>query len=319
MTRIILYSEPMRPRSACALLPVALAAVAGGLAGCSGATPAERGGRLDVVASFYPLQYVAQRVAGAAATVTALTKPGAEPHDLELTARQVARASKADLIVYLGGFQPSVDAAAAQVPDRAFDVRRAARLDLTYTPIEEGERASGRTGPDDPHFWLDPLRLAGVADALAARLGSAQPLRATTFTANAAALRLDLARLDREFRRGLARCANSDLVTSHNSFGYLAQRYGLRQVGITGLTPEQEPSPQVLADVTALVRARHVRTIYYEPLVSPAIAQAVAGEAGARVRVLDPIEALTGDSAGRDYLAVMRSNLVSLREGQPCR
>jgi zinc transport system substrate-binding protein len=295
------------------------------LAGCGGdsdsAAPGQPAGsqpKLNLVVSFYPLQYMAERVAGEKATVTSLTKPGAEPHDLEVTPQDVAALTEADLVVYLSGFQSSVDDAVAQMTDRAFDAREKANLNLTYTPIEEGEEQTEKAGAVDPHFWLDPTRLAGVADGFAARLGSVDAQDAALFTANAAELRADLQALDAAFSSGLAGCTSRDLVTSHNAFGYLAQRYKLRQVGITGLTPEQEPTPRRLAGVTAFVRQNKVRTIYYETLVSPAVAEAVAGETGARTEVLDPLEGLNSESRGADYLEVMRSDLANLEQGQLC-
>lgn len=295
------------------------------LAGCGGVSgpgkPAAGvdDGELRLVASFYPLQWAAEQVAGNGAAVTSLTKPGAEPHDLELAPQDVATAADADLVVYLKGFQPAVDAAVAQEGGaRALDVSKVADLNLTYTPIEEGEQHSDEAGATDPHFWLDPVRLAAVADALADRLARLDPARASQYRTNARVLRDKLEELDTEFRDGLSDCATTDLVTSHNAFGYLAQRYGLTQVGITGLTPEDEPKPSDLAAVTAFVRMHKVRTIYYETLVSPAIAETVAAETGARTAVLDPIEGLTDDSQGSDYLEVMRANLASIRKGQPC-
>ena len=294
------------------------------LAACSPAPsgPAAGGpvhGKLNVVASFYPLEYIAQRIGGPQVRLTSLTKPGAEPHDLELSPKDVARLSTADLVVYLKGFQPSVDAAvAAEAPNRALDASTLANLDLTYTPIEAGRQVTQAAGSTDPHFWLDPIRLRTVATALAARMEQIDPAQRATFAANAAALSTDLTTLDTQYRTGLAHCANNDLITSHNAFGYLAQRYGLRQVGITGLVPEAEPSARELADVTTFVRAHHVQTIYYETLVSPAIADTVARETGARTEVLDPIEGLNSLSQGKDYLAVMRANLANLRRGQGC-
>ena len=291
-------------------------------AGCasSGADAgAGPGDRLGVVASFYPLQYVAQRVGGDRVSVTSLTKPGAEPHDLELTPQDVAAVSDARLVVYLGGFQPAVDeAVAAQAADTSFDAAPAADLDLTYTPIEEGQEVKGAAGATDPHFWLDPRRLSRVSAALEKHLAAVDPAGADAYRTNLAALQQDLDALDSDLRTGLASCTNRDLVTSHNAFGYLAQRYGLRQVGITGLTPEAEPDPAELADVTQFVRRHHVRTIYYETLVSPAIARTVAAETGAATAVLDPIEGLNDESQGDDYLAVMRANLANLQQGQPC-
>lgn len=300
---------------------VVTALLAGGLAACGGGSGsgAAGGEGLHVVTSFYPLQYAVQRVLGDAGTVDNLTKPGAEPHDLELTARQVARVSGARLVVYLKGFQPSVDqAVASEAANRSLDVSGAADLSLTYTPIEAGQANARQTGSVDPHFWLDPLRLAAVGDAIAAELRRVDPAHAAAFTANAAGLRRDLQTLDAEYRTGLRSCADPDLVTSHNAFGYLAQRYGLRQVGITGLTPDQEPNVTELARVTAFVKDNHVRTIYYETLVSPKIADTVAAETGARTEVLDPIEGLNDTSQGKDYFQVMRANLRNLRNGQPC-
>ncbi len=276
------------------------------------------GGVIDVLASFYPLQYVVQQVGGDRVSVANLTPAGAEPHDVELTADDTARVQDADLVVYLGGFAPAVDEAigSTDAGGRVLDVSTAARLDQTYSPIDEGEQSGGTKA--DPHFWLDPTRLADVADDVAARLTAIDATAAATFEANAATLRNRLTELDGEFRDGLASCSNTNIVTSHNAFGYLADRYGLTQVGITGLVPDAEPSPQALADVTDFVRDNGVTTIYFETLVSPDIAETVASETGVHTAVLDPIEGVTDDSAGVDYFEVMRSNLATLRSGQGC-
>lgn len=293
-----------------------LAACAGSSAGDAGAD----GGQLQVVASFYPLQWATQQIVGGATQVGSLTKPGAEPHDLELTPRDVAGVSDADLVVYLKGFQPAVDDAVAQEGgDHALDLSGPADLSLTYTPIEGGQQQAGEAGATDPHFWLDPLRFAAATRSIAGRLESLDPAHAARYQRNERALLSTLSALDREFRTGLSACANTDLVTSHNAFGYLAQRYHLTQVGITGLTPDEEPRSADLAAVTRFVRSHHVRTIYYETLVSHAIATTVAAETGTTTQVLDPIEGRSDASQGRDYLAIMRANLANLRSGQGCR
>jgi zinc transport system substrate-binding protein len=287
------------------------------LSGCGSpaAGTASGGGsdaKLQISASFYPLQYVTARIAGDRAVVSSLTPPGAEPHDLELTPKDVARISDADLVVYLGGFQPAVDdAVSTEAKDHAENVAPAADLDRTVT--EQGE-GSGT----DPHFWLDPQRLTAVSTQIEQRLARIDPAGAAGYRANLTSLTADLTTLDAEFRAGLAHCANKDLVTSHQAFGYLAERYGMTQVGISSLSPDAEPNPAVLARVADFVRKNHVRTIYYETLISPAIANAVAGETGARTDVLDPIEGITNKSEGRDYFSIMRANLKNLQEGQPC-
>ncbi len=304
------------PRSAVLLATVALAA---GLVSCSdGASEGSTGegtpgGAVGVVAAFYPLQFVVDQVGGEFVSVANLTPAGTEPHDLELTPRDAASLQDAQLVVYLAGFSPAVDEAVASMAGtRAFDVAADARLDLTADA--HADEPSGV----DPHFWLDPLRLADVADATALRLSELDPDHAAVFAANAAALRDALEALDGEFADGLSACADTNLVTSHEAFGYLAARYGFEQVGITGLTPEDEPSPATLAEIADFVRANSVTTIYYETLVDPAIAETLAAETGATAAVLDPLEGLSDASAGSDYFEVMRSNLANLRTGQRC-
>jgi zinc transport system substrate-binding protein len=277
-----------------------------------------------VVTSFYPIQFVTQQIAGTGLPVTALTKPGAEPHDLELAPQDVAGLTKARLVIYADGFQPAVDEAMAQVdPSRVLDVADAASL--TLAPTEDGHDHSGESEDEhaehassDPHFWLDPQRYAAVAKAVAARLATDDPARAATYTANAEALAAKLTALDGEFTQGLASCDSKVLVTSHAAFGYLAQRYGLEQHGISGVSPEAEPSAAGLKEISDLVRNEGVTTIYQETLVEPKFAQTVATSTGAKLSTLDPIEGITTESAGKDYFEVMRSNLTALQQGLGC-
>lgn len=302
--------------------PVLALLLVTGLAGCGSDDSGDQNASsspLQVEASFYPLQWMAEQIGGDAVSVKNLAPPGAEPHDLELTPQDVARVQDADAVVYLKGFQPAVDEAVAEVDgQRAFDAAEATQLNLTFTPIEEGEQHDDEAGSVDPHFWLDPTKFAEVGEKFAAFLGQLDPDNAAAFTTNASTFRKQLTDLDDEIEAGLATCENKDLVTSHNAFGYLAARYGLTQVGITGLTPEAEPSPADVAAVTDFVRDNNVRTIYFETLVSPDVAKTVADEADAQTAVLDPLEGLTDASEGNDYLSVMRANLENIKKGQPC-
>ena len=308
------------------LLVVALVAALV-LAGCGDARPARREGPPVVVASFYPLQFVTARITGR--EVLSLTQPGAEPHDLELRPRDLATAHDADVLVYLRGFQPAVDDVADRLGDRAFDVAPAATLE----PVQPGGDAHGDEHGDehgdahgdehgdehlDPHFWLDPVRLSAVAQSVADQLARADPAGAAGYVQRAAALRDDLADLDEAFRSGLARCASRNLVTSHAAFGYLARRYDLEQVSVSGIDPAAEPSSGDLARLARFVRDNAVRTVYTETLANPALARTVASAGGAGVAVLDPVEGLTDESPGRDYLEVMRADLATLRQGQGC-
>ncbi|MGC5021888.1 metal ABC transporter substrate-binding protein [Micromonospora sp. DT47] len=307
-------------------LPRVLAAAAallalGGATACSTGAGADPD-RVDVVAAFYPLQFVAERVGGDAVTVTNLAKPGAEPHDLELNPGQVGQVSEAELVVYLKGFQPAVDEAVDQnAAKRAFDVTTVQPLqDAAHGGHQhEGEagHAEEESGGKDPHLWLDPTRLATVADKLAERLGEVDPDRAADYTSRATALRGELEKLDTEYAAGLKTCQRREIVVSHTAFGYLTERYRLEQVGITGLTPDTEPSPQRLAEVAREAREHQASTIFFETLVSPKVAETIAAEVGAKTAVLDPIEGLSGDRGG-DYLSVMRANLATLRTALGC-
>jgi len=300
------------------------------LAGCGDAARSADDG-LTVVAGFYPLEWAAERVGGDRIEVSSLTPPGAEAHDLELTPQEVGAVSEADLLVYLEGFQPALDeAAGAEAGDSAWDAGTAADL-VAGDSAHEGEGEDAHEGEEDapegeegdpeavdPHFWLDPTRLAAVGDALAGRLTELDPDGAATYEENAAALRADLEALDTEIRDALAGCTVGTLVTAHDAFGYLAARYGLEVVGISGLSPSQEPDPAQLAEISTLVRERGVTTVYTETLVDHDVAETVAEEAGVATVVLDPLEGLTDESAGSDYLEVMRANLGTLQQGQSC-
>jgi zinc transport system substrate-binding protein len=296
------------------LLVVAALAV-GVLTGCgTGHGDPAQPERLQVVTAFYPLQYAAQQIGDGHVDVVGLTKPGGEPHDLELTPRQVGRVATADVVVYERGFQPAVDAAVdREARHTALDVSPSARLEA-----HSGVQTTGHTGLD-PHFWLDPLRYADVGDAIAEALAAKDPAHAGDYRDGAKRFRTTMTGIDADFRTGLAQCAHRELVTSHAAFGYLAERYGLHQEGISGLDPEAEPDPATLARIVAHIRATGATTVYAETLVSPEVARTLARETGATVAVLDPIEGITSESAGPDYPGVMRANLSTLRTGQGCR
>ncbi len=259
-------------------------------------------GRPTVVTSFYPLQFVAEQVAGDHERVVNLTHPGMEPHDLELTVGQTADLVDADVVVYQRGFQPSVDTAVAQNhPAHVVDAARVARL--------RGQ---------DPHFWLDPTRLSRVAAAFEKQMAAADPGHASDYRRNLAALQRRLADLDRAFRRGLATCAQRTIVVSHQAFDYLGRRYGLHVVDINGLSPDAEPSPDHIRQLQDLIRSDGITTVFTEALGSPVLARTLAGDLGIRAAVLDPIEGLTAATSNQDYLSLMRRNLAALRKANHC-
>jgi zinc transport system substrate-binding protein len=273
------------------LLVLILVLLALAAAGCGGSD--DPSSERAVVAAFYPLAWAVESITrGTTTVVVNLTPPGAEPHDVELTPRDVKTVRDADLAVYLsGGFQPAVEDAVAQRDGPSLDV--------------VGSRS-------DPHVWLDPPAFAGVFEKLAPALGAERA---------AGKLVLVMRRLDAEYRRGLADCDRRTIVTTHAAFGQLARRYGLTELSLAGRSPESEPSPRELEDLIEQVRKSGATTVFAEPLVSDRVAETVAREAGLDVGTLDPIEGLSQNrlDAGEDYLSVMRANLAALREALGCR
>ena len=269
-------------------------------------------GQLDVVAGFYPFAYLAERIGGEHVAVRNLTRPGAEPHDLELTPSQVGAVAKADLAIYEKGLQPAVDDAVAQnEPRAALDAASVVRLE------DHGDLGEGGGRSADPHIWLDPVDFAKVADAVSAKLQQVDPARAADYRANQAVLDGQLRALDADYRAGLARCRRKDVVTGHAAFGYLAERYGLAQVPLAGLSPDDEPSAAHLAKIQHLIKTEGVTTVFFETLASPKTAQSLAADTGTKAAVLDPIEGVK-DSSKQDYLSIMRDNLTALRTALGC-
>ncbi len=259
------------------------------LTGCGGTDKGEEA--RTVVAAFYPLAWAAEQIGGAEAHVVNLTPPGAEPHDIELSPRDVEAVRGADLVVYVGsGFQSAVEDAVAQRNGPSLDV-------------------SG--GDRDPHVWLDPVRFARIAEQIGDALGRPEAGRG---------LARRLHGLDRDYTAGLEHCARRTLVTTHAAFAHLAARYGLTQMSLSGRSPEAEPGPRELESLVDEVRGSGATTVLAEPLVSSRLAETVAREAGTKVAVLDPIEGLTEEQLadGDDYLSAMRRNLATLKEALGC-
>jgi zinc transport system substrate-binding protein len=270
------------------------------LVACGAGAGRAEDGRALVVAGFYPLAEAAQRIGGPEVEVVNLTPPGVEPHDLELSPDQVGQLEDADLLLYLGGgFQPAVGEVAARRDGPSLDLL--AELDLDA---------------EDPHFWLDPRRFAEAVDRIAEAMADLDAESAD----RAAEYRAELDALDREIGAGLADCARTEIVTAHDAFSYLADRYDLRQIPIAGVSPESEPDPDRLADLTELVESLGVTTVFYESLVSPDLADTLARDAGVDTAVLDPIEGLSEDDIadGATYASVMRDNLAALRAALDC-
>ncbi|MDO0927811.1 metal ABC transporter substrate-binding protein [Streptomyces sp. TG1A-8] len=277
-------------------------------------------GRFDVVASFYPMAFLAERIGGAHVHVTTLTSPGQEPHDLEISPQQIARLQDSDAVLYLRNLQPSVDEAVAQSAVTT-KIDAAALTTLEDHGNEVGGHAAahdtargGEATGKDPHIWLDPVRYAQVAEGVGKAFAKADPDHAADYEKNTAALVKRLDALNTRFKKGLADTKTKVFVTTHAAFGYLAERYGLTEEAINGLDPESEPSTARVRALEKMTRADGVTTVFYETLVSDKTARTIADDADLRTDVLDPIEGITAKSRGKDYFSVQEANLKALRQ-----
>nr|WP_233221738.1 metal ABC transporter substrate-binding protein [Streptomyces carminius] len=340
-------SRPLIPRSgsrrpARGALAGALIAGLLALTACGTGT-AEEDGRMTVVASFYPMEFLAEEIGGEHVSVSPLTKPGVEPHDLEISPRQTAELGEAGLVVYLKGFQPAVDRAVEQSgPEHVAEAG-------SYTELvehgggheeeghreesgehgeveagheeEHGEEHGGEheghehgEGALDPHVWLDPVKYAEMAEGVGKALAEADPDHAADYRENAGELAGKLRDLDADFRAGLKDRRTDTFVTTHAAFGYLAERYGLHEESIAGLDPESGPSGAHLRELHTVVEEDGVGTVFLEPGADGGAAESLAADLKLRTDVLDPVEGVSDGSRGEDYLEIMRANLQALRK-----
>ncbi|WP_284579211.1 metal ABC transporter substrate-binding protein [Streptomyces sp. 2P-4] len=323
-----------------AALAGAVALAAPALTACSGTAGADAGaspagaaeGRLAVTASFYPMQFLAEQIGGDRVQVASLTKPGVEPHDLEITPKQTAQLGESDVVLYLKGLQPAVDEAVAQAGVKnTVDAATLTKLDSHDAGGDDhghghedghGEEAGHSEGDGhghgeaggDPHVWLDPSKYAEIAKGVGAALEKADPGHAADYRKNTDELVGKLTALDTEFKDGLKNTATKTFITTHAAFGYLAERYGLDQEGISGVDPESEPSPARMKELQERAKKENVTTVFFETLASDKTAKSLAADTGLKTDVLDPLEGITDKSQGADYFEVMRSNLKNLQK-----
>ncbi|WP_027092577.1 metal ABC transporter substrate-binding protein [Cohnella thermotolerans] len=300
------------------------ASPAAGAAASAAAGPESSGGsKLKVVATFYPMYEFSRQVAGDHADVVGLIPAGAEPHDWEPSAKDMAQIGEADLFVYNGIVEDWAEQALASVanPDRVV-VKAIDGIELQegIPEEEEGEAHSDEHAGDehtlDPHVWLDPVLAKREVENIEAAFIQADPAHENDYKANADAYIAKLDELDQAYRDGLKDVKRKDFVTQHAAFGYLAKEYGLTQIPIAGLSPEQEPSPARMAEVVKQAKEMNIRTIFFETLVDPKIADTIAKEVGAKTDVLNPLEGLTDEDKQNnlDYIGIMQNNLAALQK-----
>jgi zinc transport system substrate-binding protein len=271
--------------------------------------------KIKVVTSFYPLYFFTSQIVGDKAVVSNITPSGAEPHEYEPTARDMATIEGSNLLILNGGgleswgknIRSNINADKTKIVMAGEDL-------TTMALIKEEQKVV------DPHIWLSPILAQQMIDSIESGLSQVDPNNTLYYESNAKNLKEKLSVLDEEFKQGLSTCGDKNIVTSHSAFAYLAREYNLNQVSIAGLSPEEEPSSKQMADIAKFAKDNNVKYIFFESLISPKLSETIAKEIGAQTLVLNPIEGLTEEeiNSGKDYFTEMRNNLANLKIALQC-
>jgi zinc transport system substrate-binding protein len=277
------------------------------------------GERVQLVTTLYPLEFFANYIGGDLVEVKNLVAPGVEAHDFEPSTHHMRLMRSADMILFNGaGFEPWMERALNGLNDDPRVVVEAA-----FGLVDEHKPEQNAVDSDehlDPHVWLDLGNAARQAEKIRDALIQIAPDHQNEIQTNAENLLNELTQLDAEFRDGVKDCRMNTFVTSHSAFGHLADKYGLVQVPISGLSPESEPSPGTLADLIVEIKNTGVDYVLAESTGSKRLSVTVAAEIGAEILPIHPLESLTPEQAanGADFISLMRENLTSLIVALEC-
>ncbi|HFD1706781.1 TPA: zinc ABC transporter substrate-binding protein [Enterococcus faecium] len=277
---------------------------------------------LTIVTTFYPIYDFTKEILGDEGNVKLLIPAGTEPHDFEPSAKERAEISDADVFVYnssdmeffVDSLKDSVDSKQTLMIEAAKGIDRLESQEADEH--EESEEGHDHAHEYDPHVWLDPVLAIKEVRTIAGELGEKYPDKKEIFTKNADAYIKKLEALDQKYSEELKNATNRTFVTQHAAFAYLANQYNLEQVAISGVSPDQEPTPSRLAELKEFVKKNNIKVIYFEENASSKVAETLSNETGVKLEVLNPLESLTNEQikAGENYISVMEKNLEALKE-----
>ena len=257
-----------------------------------------------IYTSFYPVYEFTKRIVGDKYHVVSLVPPGSEPHDFELTARQVARIydSKA---LFINGLDMEVWSSSLDSHIKK----------KTYV-LSNGIETRKEGGITDPHIWLDPLKAIEEMRNVTTYMSQIDSENTSFYEANFIVARNGFLQLDEELAGICASFSNKNVLVNHAAFGYMCDRYGLNQISVNGLEPSSTPGPKTIVDIINKVNEYHVNTIFTEELSSPEVSELIARECGIKTDTLNPLEGLEQEEidAGENYISVMKDNFARLKE-----
>ena len=259
-----------------------------------------------LVASFYPIYHLVQSIAGDRYEVVCMVS-GQEPHEYEPTMKMMTKLIDAKAVFINGlGMEAWEDRVNEEVASKMVPLSSVARI----------ETVDGRV---DPHVWLDTRNYLSMGQAVYQTLVAVDPLNSDYFTANFASFSKKVRELE-DFCSDLAATFNHKAIAvAHAAYGYMCNQFGIEQLYINGLSPEEEPTPQAIVSITEAIQARGIDTIFFEENASPAVASYVASLTGAKCDSLNPLETLDAEEQllGEDYFSVYAENFMKIAEAKP--
>ncbi|MDW7671476.1 MAG: zinc ABC transporter substrate-binding protein [Bacillota bacterium] len=279
--------------------------------------------KLKVVASFYPYYNMVEHIGGHLVDVQQMVPDGTDPHSYEPNPRDLIQLEEAHLFIYNGlGFETWMESVLLLIEGTDTRLIEAASFVdlLPYEDEDGGHDHDEITEHDhneyDPHIWTDPMNMKLIAEAVKAVLEELDPENASVYEENYLTYAEAIDQLDDSFRQLAEESGQTVLLVSHSAFGYMAHRYGFREIAVTGVSPHVEPNPGRLAELTNLARDYRLEYIFFETLANPKTAEVLANEAGLTPLMLYNLEGLTREQkeAGETYFSLMHENVKTLRK-----
>ena len=292
-----------------------------------------KSGRLIVVATLFPLYDFAKNIAGDRAEVKLLLPPGAEPHSFEPRTSDMVMLNRADIFIYTNRFmEPWAEKLLKGIQSRTLSIVDASLgvrfIEGSIDGAEDRKSGQHRAGNEheahgaDPHIWLDFSNAQKMVDTIAKAFISRDSANKDLYMRNAEAYKARLEGLDKAYQKGLSNCNKKIFITGgHYTFGYLANRYGLRYRAAYGFSPDAEPTARNLADISKTLRSERLDHLFYEELLSPRIADTIAKETNATLLKLHGSHNISKEefNANRTFIELMERNLDNLMTGLQCR
>jgi zinc transport system substrate-binding protein len=306
------------------LLLSLLLVISGLLYGCSGETQEQQSKKekdvLTIYTTVYPLQDFTEKIGGKYVHVQSIYPPGVEAHTFEPTTKTMKQLADADAFIYIGqGMESFADKIKETLQNERVHFLAATKgIDLLASTQEEhgDEHEHGHHGDKDPHVWLDPIRSITIAENIRDLLIELKPEKKEIFMKNFETLKAKLENLDRQFQTVVNQSPKKEILVSHAAYGYWENRYGIKQLSVSGFSPTNEPSQKELAALIQTAKQHHIKYVIFEQNITSKMTEIVKNEIGADALRLNNLETRTNQNIKekKDYFDLMEENIAVLKK-----